>query len=228
MTQLNKENDRTGDRRPGVDPERERSAVSQSPNQKPAGFLRRYFVDPLVRSRNPPWFDSRGIAAGLAIGFGVPVGAQMLCLGFARLLIRFNTLIAFAFTWVNNPVTLIPMYYGYYYLGSLILGKPEVMTLEGFHQLMHPVTKAGYFWQSLRAFAHLGGDLVLRWATAAAILSIGAGTLGYVAGYFLQTRRCARRARKLGISYEKLVTELEKSVEKGNAAATVTNLLSKK
>jgi len=219
MTQLNKENDRTGGRRPGADPERKGSAVSQSPTHETAGFLRRYFVDPLVRSRNPPWFDARGIAAGLAIGFGVPVGAQMVCLGVARLLIRFNTLIAFTFTWVNNPVTLIPMYYGYYYLGSIILGKPEVMTLEGFHQLMHPVTKAGYFWQSLRAFAYLGVDLVLRWATAAAILSIGAGTLGYVVGHIVQTRRCARRARKLGMSYERLVAELEKSLKKNDGAA---------
>jgi len=219
ITQLDKENDRTEGPRPGAELERKSSAVSHAPNRKPTGFFRRYFVDPLVRSRNPPWFDARGIAAGLAIGFGVPVGAQMLCLGVARLLIRFNTLIAFAFTWVNNPVTLIPMYYGYYYLGSLILGRPEVMTLEGFHQLMHPVTKAGYFWQSLRAFAHLGADMVLRWATAAAILSIGAGTLGYVVGHIVQTRRCSARARKLGISYERLVAELEKSLKKNDGAA---------
>lgn len=196
-------------------------------NPRPGGFLRRYFVEPLVRSSNPPWFDARGIAVGLAIGFGVPVGAQMLCLGIVRLLMRFNTLIAFAFTWVNNPITLIPMYYGYYYLGSLVLGKPEVMNLEGFHELMRPITQAGYFWQSIRAFAHLGGDIVLRWVTAAVIVSIVSGVLGYVGGHIVQTRRCARRALKLGISYEKLVAELEKSVEKGNAAATDTNLLSR-
>jgi uncharacterized protein (DUF2062 family) len=181
--------------------------------------LRKYFLDPLLSSSNPPWFDARGIAAGLAIGFGIPVGAQMLCLGIARLLIRFNTLVAFAFTWVNNPITLIPMYYGYYYLGSLILGRSEMMTLEGFHQLMDPVIRSGYFWQSLRAFAHLGADIVLRWAVAAVVVAILSGILGYAVGYFVQSRRCIRKARRMGISYEKLVAELEKSVEKRNETA---------
>ncbi|MBI4961956.1 MAG: DUF2062 domain-containing protein [Desulfomonile tiedjei] len=190
------------------------SAISRKSERKSAGFFRSRFVEPLVSSRNPPWFDARGIAFGLAIGFGVPVGAQMVCLGIVRLLIRFNTLVAFAFTWVNNPFTLIPMYYGYYYLGSLILGRSEVMTLEGFHQLMHPITQAGYFWQSLGAFGRLGGDIVLRWATAALIVAVVSGTLGYVMGYLVQTRRCTRRARRLGISYEKLVADLEKSLEK--------------
>jgi uncharacterized protein len=187
---------------------------------KRVGALRKYFLDPLLSSSNPPWFDARGIAAGLAIGFGIPVGAQMLCLGIARLLIRFNILVAFAFTWVNNPITLIPMYYGYYYLGSLILGRSEMMTLEGFHQLMDPVTRSGHFWQSLRAFAHLGADIVLRWAIAAVVVAILSGILGYAVGYFVQSRRCIRKARRMGISYEKLVAELEKSMEKRNETAT--------
>jgi uncharacterized protein (DUF2062 family) len=187
------------------------------PTPKPVGFLRRNFIEPLVHSRQPPWFDARGIAAGLAIGFGIPIGAQMVCLGIARLLIRFNTLIAFAFTWVNNPLTLIPMYYGYYYLGSLILGKQQVMTLRGFRELTRPITKADYFWESFRAFAYLGWDIVLRWATAAVIVALIAGALGYAVGYIVQTRRSARRARKLGISYERLVAEMEKSVEKERA-----------
>lgn len=203
MTQANKDEDWTFQER---DPKR-------------GGVLHKYFLAPLLSSSNPPWFDARGIAAGLAIGFGIPVGAQMLCLGIARLLIRFNTLTAFAFTWVNNPITLIPMYYGYYYLGSLILGRSEMMTLEGFHQLMDPVTQSGYFWQSLRAFGLLGADIVLRWAAAAVIVAILSGILGYAVGYFVQSRRCIWKARRMGISYQKLVAELDKSVEKRNETA---------
>jgi uncharacterized protein len=191
----------------------------QKRDPKGGGRLRKYFLAPLLSSSNPPWFDARGIAAGLAIGFGIPVGAQMLCLGIARFLIRFNTLVAFAFTWVNNPITLIPMYYGYYYLGSLILGRSEMMTLEGFHQLMDPITRSGYFWQSLRAFAHLGADIVFRWAAAAVVVAILSGILGYAVGYFVQSRRCIRKAQRMGISYEKLVAELEQSVEKRNETA---------
>jgi hypothetical protein len=219
MNRLDKEAHRPGSDRSPADPG-EREPVNPEDSRPKVGFFRRHFVEPLIHSSKPPWFDARGIAFGLAIGFGIPVGAQMVCLGILRLLVRFNTLIAFAFTWVNNPFTLIPMYYSYYYLGSLILGKPQVMTLQGFHELMRPITQAGYFWQSLRAFAYLGVDIVLRWATAAAIIAIVAGSVGYVAGYIVQTRRCSRRARKLGMSYERLVAELEKSVEKDSSPNT--------
>jgi uncharacterized protein (DUF2062 family) len=152
------------------------------------------------------------VAVGLAVGFGLPIGTQMLCLGLLRILFRFNFLIAFAFTWVNNPLTLLPMYYGYYCLGSLMLGKAVVMSAEAFRELMHPVMHAGHFWASLRAFADLSVDVIVRWAVAAAMVGTTFGILGYAAGFYVQRRRCLRRARQLGTSYERLVKELEKGI----------------
>lgn len=177
------------------------------------GIVRRYFVKPLVGSTSPPWFDARGVAVGLAVGFGLPIGTQMLCLGVLRVIFRFNFLIAFAFTWVNNPITLLPMYYGYYCLGSVMLGKPVVMTPEAFRELMHPVMYAGHFWASIQAFAGLSLDVVARWAVSAATVGTASGILGYVLGYYAQRRRCLLRARRMGMSYEKLLNELERSLE---------------
>ena len=181
-----------------------------------AGFLRRNFVDPLVASGYPPRLDARGIAVGLAVGFGVPVGGQLVFLGLLRLCMRFNTVVAFAFTWVNNPLTLIPMYYGYYYIGSLILGRPVALTGESFRQLMAPVMHAGHFWESIHGFASLGWDIVQRWAITAGLLSVVSGVLGYVVGYRIQKGHCIRRARAMGTSYEKLLEELEKSTARGD------------
>jgi len=174
-------------------------------------FLRRTFVTPFVFCKHPPWFDARGIAAGLAIGFGMPIGSQMVTLGLLRLAIRFNTLMAFTFTWVNNPITLIPMYYGYYCLGSVVLGRPIVMDAESFRALMRPLAHASYFWEAAHAFVLLGWDTVLRWSVAALIVAAVSGFLGYVVGYHVQKARCMRRARAMGIPYERFVERLEPS-----------------
>lgn len=176
-----------------------------------SGWFRNNFVDPLVSSGNPPWLDARGIAVGLALGFGVPVGGQMVLLALLRLWFRFNTVAAFAFTWVNNPFTLIPMYYGYYYIGSMILGRPIALTGESFRQLMTPVIHAGHFWESFQGFAELGWDIVQRWAVTAGILGFVSGVLGYVVGYHIQKAHCMRRAQAMGTSYDTLLRELEEA-----------------
>lgn len=171
------------------------------------------FFEALARAENPPWFDARGAAAGLIIGFGVPIGLQMIILALLRLCFRFNTVVAFAMTWVNNPFSLLPLYYCYYYLGSFILNRPVVMSAEDFHALMRPIFHAGYFWESVHAFLFLGWDILERWTVSAGIFGTVFGFVGYVMAYRIQQKRCKRRARAMGMSYEKLLNRLESQVE---------------
>lgn len=186
--------------------------TSGNTHRQGANFFRKYFFDPFVSSNSPPWFDARGIAVGLFVGFGIPIGAQLIFLGVLRSLFRFNMLMAFAFTWVNNPISLIPMYYGYYYLGSLVLGKPPVMTASAFQELMTPVIHADYFWQAAQSFLYLGWDFVVRWTVMAVIIGLTTGAAGYTIGYYIQTEHCRRKAARMGITYEKLLKELERRV----------------
>jgi len=173
---------------------------------------KKYLVEPFKSSNSPPWFDARGVAFGLLIGLGIPLGAQMVCLGLLRLILRFNIVIAFVFTWVNNPISVIPMYYAYYVLGSVILGKPAVMTLADFQDLMKPVLQAQYFFNSVHAFMVLGADLLMRWFLAAVSIAIPAAVVGYFISHRVQRKRCKRKAEKLGITYRKLVQQLEKEI----------------
>ena len=185
----------------------------QSPKERMEAHVsrfRKYFIEPFVSSNNPPRFDARGVALGLFIVFGVPKGAQMVCLGLLRLLMRFNIIIAFVFTWVNNPLSLLPMYYGYYMLGSLLMGKPAVMSAADFSELMEPVLRSHHFWGSVHAFIVLGGDLLMRWSLAAVSIATLAAIVGYLIGYRVQRARCVRTAEKLGITYRKLLEQLEK------------------
>lgn len=175
-------------------------------------IVRQYFVDPFVGSNNPPWFDARGIAVGLAVGFGIPVGTQVLVMGLLRAMFRYNTVVAFAFSWVNNPFTMIPMYYGYYYVGSLLLGKPVEITGETFQRLMAPIVHADHFVDAASAFASLGWDILIRWAVVAVGLALTSAVLGYVIGFRVQKAHCRKKAKQMGITYDKLLFDLEKSI----------------
>ncbi len=172
-------------------------------------ILHDHFVAPIVSSRNPPWFDARGTAMGLIVGFGCPVGLQVVSLVLFRMVFRFNSVIAFAFSWVSNPFTYLPMYYAYYYFGSVILHRPSIMSQEAWKDMLTPLLHSDYFWEAIHAFGALGWDVVLRWFVTAILVSAITAPVGYVATYRFQRLRCRRRAMNLGISYEKLVEELE-------------------
>ncbi|MFC1833437.1 DUF2062 domain-containing protein [Thermodesulfobacteriota bacterium] len=171
--------------------------------------LYNYFVGPLVMSRKPPWFDARGVAVGLFVGFGVPFGGQVMMLALLRLAFRFNWIIAFGFTWVTNPFSIIPMYYGYYRLGSLILNRPPVLTSEKFTEIIMPLLSMDYFWESLQGFAALGGDFMLRWFAAGLTIGILTAVVSYFVAHRFQSLRCRRRAKKMGLSYDRLLKDLE-------------------
>ncbi|MBI5248479.1 MAG: DUF2062 domain-containing protein [Desulfomonile tiedjei] len=170
-------------------------------------------VEPLVSSKNPPGFDARGVAFGLIIGFLAPIGTHLIALGLLRVVSRFHLGIAFAFTFVTNPLNAIPVYYAYYYMGSLILGDPEILEFERFRSLLSPLLDRTYFWEAASAFGTLGYEILLRWAVSAVILSVVFGTLGYVITYRIQAKRCRRAAARMGINYEHYLEQLKRNAQ---------------
>ncbi|MEW6352403.1 MAG: DUF2062 domain-containing protein [Thermodesulfobacteriota bacterium] len=167
--------------------------------------LHRAVVAPFVRSTNPPGFDALGVAVGLFVGLGIPFGMQMAGLGVLRLLLAFNSVLAFLFTWVANPFTLVPLYYGYYRLGCFLLRESVPITREAFLDLLRPLGEAGYFWQSLGRFGELGWDILVRWSLGALLVAPSAAILAYIAAYCLMSFRARRRAQRMGLSYEQLI-----------------------
>jgi len=159
-----------------------------------------FFVDPFVLSHNPPWFDARGVFVGLFIGTGIPLGAQTICLGLFRLVVRFNVILALVFTWVNNPLTVAPMYYGFYLIGSFVLNKPAVTDLQEFYLLITPVLQAKEILVAMRQFLALGSDIILSWFVGAFLTAIPLGFAGYFVTLRIQTSRAIKRASLTRIS----------------------------
>ena len=115
------------------------------------------------------------MSLGFVIGFGCPIGGHVLSFGLLRLLFRFNFILAVAVSSVVNPFTIIPLYYGYYWLGSLVLGRPVTMNFEVFQRIMNPVLDKAYFWEVYAAFIQLGWEILVRWLVTAAILAVVSG-----------------------------------------------------
>jgi uncharacterized protein len=172
------------------------------------------FVAPLVLSKNPPRYDARGVAAGLVVGFGVPVGGHILTLTALRAVMRFNYLVAIAFTWVCDPFNMVFVYYGYYCLGSVMLGKSVALDLCAFKKVLSPIADKTYFWEGLSAFTQLGAEILVRWFVAATTLAVVSGIVGYVVTYRIQSSRCKRAAKKMGVEYDAYVQIMEATLSK--------------
>jgi uncharacterized protein len=168
------------------------------------------FLEPLIFSKHPPRFDATGVCVGLVVGLATPVGAHTVAVALLRLVLRFNFVVALAFTWVCNPLNVFFLYYGYYVLGSLVLGEPINMEFEGFQKLLHPVADKAYFWEAISAFVQLGREMLVRWCVSAVLLGTIFGVLGYVITYRIQKKRCLKAAKKLRMAYDAYVEELEK------------------
>ncbi len=76
-------------------------------------------TDPLLWSMNRNSITG-AFGAGIAIAF-IPLPMHMIAAVLAALYWRLNLPVALASTWVVNPFTMVPLYYGAYRLGALLL-----------------------------------------------------------------------------------------------------------
>jgi uncharacterized protein (DUF2062 family) len=94
--------------------------------------LRYRLVIPVFRSRHPPEFTAGGVANGVFWALTPSVGFQSLAiLGtwfVARTVMkrRSSLIQAYIWAWINNPLTMIPMYYLFYLTGSWLIGQGDV------------------------------------------------------------------------------------------------------
>ncbi len=98
-------------------------------------LLRYKLIIPILRGRRMAQSTARGAAVGLAICMTPTVGIQMIAVTAVWLLLKalkpdwgFNLLVACAWTWVTNVITVGPFYYGFLITGQFILGGWDAMT----------------------------------------------------------------------------------------------------
>jgi|JI10StandDraft_1071094.scaffolds.fasta_scaffold41660_4 uncharacterized protein (DUF2062 family) len=91
--------------------------------------LRRRLIVPLLRARHAPEQAARGTMIGLIWAFTPTFGLRMplvfLTWLAARHLCRwdFSLLLGLAWTWTTNALVTVPVYYGFYITGQMLLGR---------------------------------------------------------------------------------------------------------
>lgn len=131
-----------------------------------------------LRSSGCMEVDDGALPRGVAIGLGITLlpllGAQLLLMIGVCMLLRANFPIAFAVSWVGNPLTWGPLWWSYHLIGERLFG---------------PL---------LRAMLSIGGQDP-AWLEAVFVglgslfVAIPAAALGYMAARALETRLKARR-----------------------------------
>lgn len=152
-------------------------------------LVKKYLWEALAISGNPPHIDALGVAIGLWVALGTPIGGHTLVLALLRPFIRYNVGLAFAVTWIINPLTVIPLYVAYYYVGSLVLGEPQALSMEKFREVLESIVHARHFWESLTSFLMLDIAVLKRWCITAIMVSVPCGAIGYAITYRIQARR---------------------------------------
>jgi uncharacterized protein len=147
--------------------------------------VRYRLVVPVFRSTHHAEYTARGVANGVFWGLTPTVGLQTLAITATWLIGRkafrkdSSLLQAYIWVWVNNPVTMIPMYYAFYVTGLSLVGDTDLSSgYAGFVELWTRASALTWwdgFTTILRAiggplflgavpYAVLGAALSYRWA----------------------------------------------------------------
>ncbi len=78
----------------------------------------------LLHADDPPHKLALGVAVGMFIAFTPTVGFQMVLVIFFAWILRANRAAGLPVVWISNPATMIPIFYGTYWVGRIILWQP--------------------------------------------------------------------------------------------------------
>ena len=157
--------------------------------------VRERLIQPMARAQGSPTSIARGAALGIWVALTPTVGVQMFLVTVLALPLRANIPIPLALVWVSNPFTVIPMYYSYYWLGTVVLG----IETRGYRAL------AASFGEQIKAIADqslltglgiLGAEVLWPLAVGSVIIATVLAIPAYQIGLRLAARRRARMLRE--------------------------------
>ncbi len=89
------------------------------------------FLGTLLHEPNLWHLNRRSLAGGMAVGLFiafVPSPMQMLLAATVAIYFRVNLPLSVSLVWITNPLTMLPIYYFGYKLGTVLLGQPALET----------------------------------------------------------------------------------------------------
>ena len=166
-------------------------------------------IIPMKRERRNPKFIARATGIGLFIGLSPTLWQMYIVLGLWFLLkqvkFHFSLPIGLAWTWVSNAFTNIPLFYLYYLLGSIILGREH-----GGYSVFKSVFDDGIIAGTKTLFVNMGTPILI----GSFALMVVFGVLGYFSTYYIFTAINKKRvAKKLEENRLEEIKKLENNIE---------------
>ena len=111
-------------------------------------YIHKKLIRPIFTINDTPHSIALGATLGIFVSLTPTVGIQMLLSVIIGTFIKANRIIAAILCWISNPITILPMYYSYYWLGGKILGI-DLWTFGNFSERLNELIltkeQLGYF-----------------------------------------------------------------------------------
>ncbi len=144
----------------------------------------------LVKQEGTPESIARGVVLGLAVGFLIPIGGQVLAALALAFLCKANKIVSVMFTMLSNPYTAPFQYPAQCWLGSWLMGSPLKLSV------VEEQFKAFFAAPSWASLMDLGGEFVMPFFVGGLALSVVSGAPSYWASLAMVRRYRSRKERK--------------------------------
>lgn len=147
----------------------------------------------VIRLEDTPYRIAMGCACGL-FSCVLPIFGQTVVGMVLAKLFRANVVAAMPWSWLSNPATTLPIWYGCYRVGAALL-REEAVTVATLRGIASRLDQDGLA-MTLSAGGKLIGEVVVPLLLGTVMVGVILGALGYLAIKPLVVRIQARRAAK--------------------------------
>lgn len=160
-----------------------------------SSLLYEKLLRPILKAQGSPESIARGGAMGMWIALTPTVGIQMLLVAVLAVPLRCNVPVAIAMVWISNPLTVVPLYFGFYWLGALMLGRDSA----GYEHVAESLVSCFAMVQDvglLQALEKLGDEILWPMTVGSLVAASATALPTYHALLWLGRRRLERRLVK--------------------------------
>ncbi len=172
-------------------------------------FLHSRVITRLTTINDTPHAIALGAAIGMFLAMTPTVGVQIILAAVICTIIRANRFAACVMVFVSNPLTMIPIYWADYWLGSILTGAQRI-TRADFEQVWQRIIDAGMFGGAQEGAAVLLGEIGLPMLVGGSILGLIFALPVYPLTY--RTVVAHRRRKELKLAGDRL-RELRSQLE---------------
>jgi uncharacterized protein (DUF2062 family) len=145
----------------------------------------------LLALDDPPERTAFAFSIGVFIAFSPFLGLHTILATSIAFIFRFNKLAIYSGTFINNPLTLVPIIIASYATGAFLLGRPLRISPEGLELLTHPhPLTAGYY----RKLLWESWQIIWPFSIGATVLSVVCSLIAYPVTLWLLRANRRRKA----------------------------------